>query len=102
MTYSPSNVMDQRWCKTVPETKTKLNLLGRDVDVTEVPIVERHETPAEYHLEDDSVVRFATVATAVYRLDGQYDMEGNPIYLIKNGTVVTVIHASPQTKRQLN
>jgi len=94
--------MDLHWCETVPEIKTKLNLFGRDVDVTEVPIVQRHETPAEYHLEDGSVVRFATIATAVYRIDGQYDMEGNPIYVIKNGNVVTVIQAAPKTKRQLN
>lgn len=90
------------WCQTVPERKTTLNLLGRDVPVTEVPILERHEVPAEYHLEDGTVVRFATVATAVYRLDGQYDLEGYPMYVIKNGNVVTVIQAGEGVKRKLN
>lgn len=81
------------------ETKTKLMLLGREVDVTEVPILDRQEKPAEYHLEDGSIIRFGTIATAVYRVDGQFDMEGNPVYFIKNGTVVTVIQAGPNTKR---
>jgi hypothetical protein len=94
--------MNQHWCETVPEVKRKLFLLGRDVDVTEVPIIERHEVPAEYHLEDGTIVRFATVATAVLRLDGQYDMEGNPVYVIKNGNVVTVIQAGPNAKKPLN
>jgi hypothetical protein len=84
----------------VPETKATLNFLGREISATEVPIVERREIPADYRLEDGSVVRFATVATAVYRLDGQYDAEGNPIYFIKNGTVVTVLSADPATKRK--
>jgi len=75
-------------------------MLGQEIPVTEVPILERHETPAEYRLEDGSVVRFATVATAVYRLDGQYDHEGNPVYVIKNGNVVTVMKSDPRVKRK--
>jgi len=86
----------------VPERKTTINLLGTNVPVTEVPIVERHEIPAEYHLEDGTIVRFATVATVVYRLDGQYDLEGNPMYIIKNGNVVTVVEAGEGVKRKLN
>lgn len=81
------------------ETKTTLNMLGQEIPVTEVPIMERHETPADYRLEDGSFVRFATVATAVYRIDGQYDPEGNPVYIIKNGNVVTVMKADPSVKR---
>ncbi len=83
------------------ERKTTLNLFGREIPATEVPIVERHEVPAEYHLEDGTVVRFATTATAVFRLDDQYDLEGNPMYLIKNGNVVTVIQPGDRVKKQV-
>ena len=75
-------------------------MLGQEIPVTEVPIVDRREIPAEYRLEDGSIVRFATVATAVYRLDGQYDPEGNPVYIIKNGNVVTVMSADHNIKRR--
>jgi hypothetical protein len=85
----------------VAETKTTLNLFGKEIHVTEVPIAERREVPAEYSLEDGSVVRFATVATAVYRIDDQYDPEGNPIYIIKNGNVVTVMKAGANTRKRL-
>ena len=39
----------------MPERKSTVTVLGRDVDVTEVPINEISEKPNEYALEDGRV-----------------------------------------------
>ena len=84
----------------MPEHKTKIPLLGQNVLVAEVPILKAEEKANEYTLEDGSVIRFRAVATAVLRLEGQYDADGNPVYLVKNGQVVTVMSAPENLRRK--
>jgi hypothetical protein len=84
----------------VPERKETISLLGRNVQVTNVPVVKKNEQASEYELEDGSTIQFRAVATAVLRIDGQYDGEGDPIYIVKNGTVVTVTTSGAQTRRK--
>jgi hypothetical protein len=84
----------------VAETKTTLKLLGKNVPVTEVPITSRKELPAEYELEDGSFLRIAAPVTTVYRLDGEFDAEGNPVYFVKNGIAVNVVHAKDEVKKK--
>jgi hypothetical protein len=84
----------------MPENRTKIRLFDRDVDVVEVPITVRQgEVPSQYELEDGSTIRFSVVATVVYRIDGQWDADGNPIYLVKTGQSVTVVKASENVRR---
>lgn len=44
----------------------------------------------EYLCDDGSVVKLKTVVTEVLRLEGEYDSEGNPVYVVKSANVVTV------------
>lgn len=44
----------------------------------------------EYLVEDGSVLRVKLVATEIVRLDGQYDQEGNPIYMVNSTNVLAV------------
>lgn len=82
------------------EKRRKLNLGTREVDVTDVDIVERkNEAVAEYRLEDGTVIRVASPITAVLRLD-EYDFEGKPIYLAVPGTSVTVIHVPDEVRKK--
>lgn len=82
------------------ETKSTLRLLGKDVPVTEVPITTRKELPAEYELEDGTFLRIAAPVTTVFRIDGEFDAEGNPLYFVRNGVAVTVVRAGNQVKRK--
>ncbi len=78
--------------------KHKINLLGRETEVTDLEIVERKgEHIAEYRLEDGAVIRVATPATLVRRLEGQ-TVEGSPIYLVWIGTSTTVVSPPPDIK----
>jgi hypothetical protein len=79
--------------------KKKIPLFGHEAEVTEVDIVEKKDRAAEYSLEDGSVIRFTTVPTSVLRLDGQYNADGTPIYLVLNQGVVTVV-SSPEELRK--
>lgn len=83
----------------MPEKKIKISLFGQDIEATDVPISKSTENYNEYELADGSTIRLKVVATAVLRLDGQYTPEGDPIYLVKNGQVVTVVDA-PKTVRK--
>jgi hypothetical protein len=52
----------------------------------------------EYLLDDGTVVRMKVVAMEIVRVDGQYDAEGNPVYMI-NSTNVTHVSAPDELKR---
>jgi hypothetical protein len=41
-------------------------------------------------LDDRSTLKFKTVVTEVYRVEGQYDAEGNPVYFVKSVNVLSV------------
>ena len=65
---------------------------GVPVEVTEVQVVKHHvEEQNEYELEDGAIIRVPNPATVVYRVEGPVDAEGNPGYLVKVGTSVTIV-----------
>jgi len=71
---------------------------GRDVDGLEVRFRSNHEEWNDYTLEDGSNIRMKAVVSEIVRLDGEYDSEGNPVYLVKS-TNVLVIKAPDNLKR---
>jgi hypothetical protein len=66
----------------MPEEKREMSILGTKRIVTDVPISKALETFSEYELEDGSVLRVKAVATAVLRIDGEFNAEGYPIYIV--------------------
>ena len=81
------------------ETK-RINLGGIEYTVTEVTVTDREkEPPLTYELEDGAVIRVANPVTVVYRLDGTSDAEGNPGYVVKTGTSVTVVKGPRKSAR---
>ncbi len=85
----------------MPEKKIKIPLFGHDVEATDVPISKSTENYNEYELEDGSTIRLKVVATSILRIDGQYTPEGDPIYLVKNGQVVTVVDAPKVIRKRI-
>ncbi len=84
----------------MPEKKIKLPLGSVELEGTEVEVKERKEAVNEYELEDGSVIRVVNVATQIIRLDGTFDSDGNPIYIVRGGNVVTAISAPQRLRRQ--
>ncbi len=56
-----------------------------------IPISQSQEYWNEYILQDGSVVRLKAVTTEIWRILDEYDTDGNPVYFVKSGNVLTVI-----------
>ena len=63
---------------------------GRTVEGVVVPFQTGGEHWNEYLIEDGSVLKVKLVATEIIRVDGQYDDQGNPMYVLHNTQVVVV------------
>jgi hypothetical protein len=64
-----------------------------------VPIEESNERPNTYTLSDGSIVTLRTVVTEIWRIEGEYDQDGNPAYHLKSGNVATV-HSPDSLRRK--
>jgi hypothetical protein len=71
----------------------KIKIIGPDDKPYEglyIPVRESHEVWNEYILEDGTVLRMKLVVTEVYRIEGLYDNDGNPVYQVKSSNVVAI------------
>jgi hypothetical protein len=73
--------------------KKTIKLAGKEIEVTEVPATESREGFNEYKLEDGSEIRVKNVAISILRIDGEYNPDGTPLYVVGTGTVVSVAKA---------
>ena len=75
---------------TMPEQMRKMSILGKEMDVADVPILESKEPLCSYTLEDGSVLRVRNVATSILRINGQFTPDGAPIYVVITSPAVSV------------
>ena len=73
---------------------------GKEVDATELTFQNVREHWNEYLVDDGSILKLKAVATEVFRIDGQYDPEGNPIYVLRSRNVLVVSPAENLKRRQ--
>lgn len=64
---------------------------GRVLEGIIVDINSTQENWNQYLLSDGTILKLKVVATEVVRLEGEYDKEGDPIYIIKSANVVSAI-----------
>ena len=72
------------------ERRRKVRIGNEDVDASEMPFQNVAEHWNEYLVNDGSVLRLKSVVTEILRIDGRFDADGNPQYLIKSAQVVSV------------
>ena len=72
------------------ERRRKLRLGDKEFDAIEIPFQTGAEHWNEYLLNDGSVLKMKQVATQIFRLEGEYDGEGNPRYIVKSTNVLSV------------
>jgi hypothetical protein len=70
--------------------KKQIDLGGRNVDAVPIPIVGEQEFWNSYQLEDGSIVRIKLVAQEILRVDGMWDADGNPVYVVRSTNVTSV------------
>ncbi len=61
-------------------------------NTTEIEILEAKERWNEYRLADGTTLRLRPVMIAVFRADGQYTPDGDPVYNMKS-TLITDVRA---------
>ena len=61
-------------------------------NTTEIEILEAKERWSEYRLADGTTLRLRPVMIAVFRADGQYTPDGDPVYNMKS-TLITDVRA---------
>jgi len=72
---------------------------GKPVQGTDMEIEESSEKWSEMKLHDGTRIRVKSVVTQVIRMDGAYDNEGNPVYVVKTSPVISVISTPDFLKR---
>lgn len=73
---------------------------GRDITGTNVEIKDSKDTYGRLELDDGTVMAIRPVIMQVVRADGQWDNEGNPMYIIKSQMVAAIIEVSDEFKRK--
>jgi hypothetical protein len=68
------------------------------VEATEVGFRSEGEYWNQYLADDGTVIKIRLLVTEVLRVDGTYDAEGNPGYMVKS-TNVTSISAPEEMRR---
>jgi hypothetical protein len=82
------------------ERKKRMTLPdGRTVDATELSFRSSGENWNEYLVDDGTVIRLKLVVTEIVRIDGEYDADGNPAYIVKSASV-PAISAPDELRRQ--
>ncbi|HYB61797.1 MAG TPA: hypothetical protein VEH50_09985 [Methylomirabilota bacterium] len=71
--------------------KVKINIPNMGlVEGTPVPLTESVERWTELKLDDGTVLRVKPLITNILRLDGKYDPQGNPVYVIQGGSTMVI------------
>lgn len=84
----------------VPQDKRKIpGPKGGLIDATPVSFQVGGEFWNEYVLEDGTLVRLKPVVAEFLKVDGMYDPEGNPFYVVKAQNVVVVTAPEEIRKR---
>ncbi len=79
-------------------SKVKIPFNGQEVDAETIDVTQSGERWNEYLLDDGTFLKVKLVLTNVYRVDGQYDTEGNPVYILQSTNVVSA--NAPQNLRR--
>lgn len=78
--------------------KRRVPFQGKEVDATPVTPTQSNEHWNNYLLEDGTVIRMKLVATEFLKIYGEYDKEGNPVYVIKS-TNIAAVEAPEELRR---
>jgi hypothetical protein len=73
---------------------------GKIVEGWEVPVAESIERWTEAKLEDGSVLRIKPSIISAIRVPGQFDPEGNPMYILRATNTVMIVEASELHKKR--
>jgi hypothetical protein len=66
-----------------------------------IDVEEAREHWNEYRLADGSTLRVKQVLTEVWRVEGEFDPDRNPLYVVRSAGIMTVV-APENLKKKVN
>lgn len=63
---------------------------GREAEGDDVSFTPVKEDWNLYQLHDGSEVRMRTVVSEIFKVRGEFDREGNPVYVVRSSNVMVV------------
>jgi hypothetical protein len=78
------------------ERRVTIKYNNEDLPGWDVPVDESIDRATELRLEDGAVLRVKVVVSAVIRVDGKTDKDGNPLYVVKAANNISLV--SPPTR----
>jgi len=79
-------------------TKVVSPLSHREVEAVEVDFDGESEPWSTYKLSDGTTLKVRTTVTGVFRLDGEHDQMGNPVYNVSHTTLIRVVNVPKNLK----
>lgn len=74
----------------MPEDKVNINYGGREAEASPIDVNSSQERWNEYLLEDGTVLKMKLVLKKVLKVEGEFDAEGNPVYVMQSTNVVSL------------
>ena len=74
---------------------------GRELEGTIVDVDESTERFSDIKLQDGTKIRMKPVVTEVIRIDNQWDLDGNPLYVVRSANVIAVSDVDDAFKRKV-
>lgn len=75
---------------------------GKLREAVDVSIDHSSERWSEFTLEDGTVLRAKISIISAGRVDGEWDQDGNPMYVTKSHNIVTVVESPEKLRRKVN
>ena len=85
------------------ERKTTVHLTGTDqvAEGFEVPVEESNERWSEFKLEDGTTFRVKVTVVSAVRVEGQFDPQGNPTYVMNMTPVIALVNAPERLRKKV-
>lgn len=80
--------------------RVQVPFMGKMLDGMDVPVEESTEKWSEVKLADGTVLRIKQTVASVIRLDGQWDAEGNPIYVVKSAPAIAIVSVEEALRKR--
>jgi len=82
------------------ENKIKVQLPdGSYKNGMEISIDESLERWSEIKLSDGTILRVKQTVVQIIRIDGEFDQEGNPSYVVKSTPTIAIASVDPKLKK---
>ena len=81
--------------------KTVRDQTGVEVEGVVVTVVESTERFSDIRLEDGTLIRIKPVVVEAVRVEGKWDNEGNPLYVLRSANVMILDDIDDDLKRKV-